>query len=51
MDGGTTLKDWHDNGEGTRGLNKVINITILTIVLSLVIGGLLWWVDAYILHT
>lgn len=40
-----------DNGEGTRGLSKVANITILTMVLALVIGGLLWWVDAYILHT
>ncbi|MCY0875606.1 MAG: hypothetical protein OWT28_04985 [Firmicutes bacterium] len=40
-----------DNGEGKRGLSKVVNITILTMVLALVVGGLLWWVDDYILHT
>lgn len=45
------IPDRKDNGEGTRGLSKVANITILTIVLALVFGGLLWWVDAYILHT
>lgn len=45
------LKEFKDNGEGYRGLSKITNITILVIVLLLAAGGILWWIDDYILRT
>lgn len=45
------MTQWRDNEEGHRGISKIVGIYLTVIILVLVGGGLLWWIDAYILHT